>query len=69
MCGRNVEMLAAHDLELWEWDILSALWRTGELEITMGAIAAQTFTTAGSATNRAGRLEMRELVERRQAPP
>jgi DNA-binding MarR family transcriptional regulator len=68
MAAQNSEVLAAHDLELWEWDVLSVLWRGDDCELTMGALGAQTFITAGSVTNRVGRLERRGLVERRQDP-
>lgn len=66
MSSRSAEVLADHDLELWEWDVLAALWRSSDQELTMGEIGAQTFITAGSVTHRVGRLERRGLVERRQ---
>lgn len=68
VAAQNSEVLAAYNLELWEWDVLSVLWSADTVELTMGALRAQTFITAGSVTNRVGRLERRGLVERRQDP-
>jgi DNA-binding MarR family transcriptional regulator len=68
LAARSAAVLAAHDIELWEWDVLSALWRAGAAEVAMGTLGEQLFITAGSVTHRIGRLERRELVVRRQDP-
>ena len=58
-----------HDLELWEFDVLSALRRAGEpYQLSPGALVTQTLVTSGTMTNRIDRLELGGLVERRPAP-
>jgi DNA-binding MarR family transcriptional regulator len=58
-----------HDLELWEFDVLSALRRAGEpYQLSPGALVTQTLVTSGTMTNRIDRLAARGLVERRPAP-
>jgi DNA-binding MarR family transcriptional regulator len=58
-----------HDLELWEFDVLSALRRTGEpYQLSPGTLVTQTLVTSGTMTNRIDRLAARGLVERRPAP-
>nr|WP_297423652.1 MarR family transcriptional regulator [uncultured Actinotalea sp.] len=58
-----------HDLELWEFDVLSALRRTGEpYQLSPGTLVQQTLVTSGTMTNRIDRLAARGLVERRPAP-
>ncbi|HEY3437154.1 MAG TPA: MarR family transcriptional regulator [Actinotalea sp.] len=58
-----------HDLELWEFDVLSALRRAGEpYQLSPGALVTQTLVTSGTMTNRIDRLELRGLVERGPAP-
>lgn len=58
-----------HDLELWEFDVLSALRRAGEpYQLSPGALVTQTLVTSGTMTNRIDRLEARGLVERRPVP-
>ncbi|MCU1432652.1 MAG: MarR family transcriptional regulator [Actinotalea sp.] len=58
-----------HDLELWEFDVLSALRRAGEpYQLSPGALVTQTLVTSGTMTNRIDRLEVGGLVERRPAP-
>jgi DNA-binding MarR family transcriptional regulator len=58
-----------HDLELWEFDVLSALRRTGEpYQLSPGALVTRTLVTSGTMTNRIDRLAARGLVERRPAP-
>ncbi|MCL3861271.1 MarR family transcriptional regulator [Actinotalea sp. K2] len=60
---------ARHELELWEFDVLSALRRAGEpYQLSPGTLVAQTLVTSGTMTNRIDRLASRRLVERRPAP-
>jgi len=59
-------VLARHDLEIWAFDVLSALRRSGPpYELSPGQLLAQTLVTSGTMTNRIDRLEERELVRRR----
>lgn len=58
-----------HDLDLWEFDVLSALRRAGEpYQLSPGTLVQQTLVTSGTMTNRIDRLAARGLVERRPAP-
>ncbi|NCT92754.1 MarR family transcriptional regulator [Cellulomonas sp. APG4] len=58
-----------HDLELWEFDVLSALRRAGEpYQLSPGTLVTQTLVTSGTMTNRIDRLAARGLVERLPAP-
>ncbi|NHN55662.1 MarR family transcriptional regulator [Calidifontibacter sp. DB0510] len=60
---------AAHDLESWEFDVLSALRREGRpYELSPGALGQATLVTSGTMTNRVDRLAQRGYVERRPAP-
>lgn len=60
---------ASHGLEVWEFDVLSALRRVGApYELSPGALGQQTLVTSGTMTNRVDRLAARGLVERRPAP-
>jgi len=60
---------ARHQLEVWEFDVLSALRRAGEpYQLSPGTLVAQTLVTSGTMTNRIDRLAARGLVERRPAP-
>lgn len=54
------------ELELWEYDVLSALRRQGE-PFALGAtrLARETDLSGGAMTNRIDRLEQRDLVHRR----
>src|SRR5215831_14639560 len=48
---------AAHDLETWEFDVLSALRRQGApYELSPGALLRATLVTSGTMTNRIDRL-------------
>ncbi|WP_226913517.1 MarR family winged helix-turn-helix transcriptional regulator [Gephyromycinifex aptenodytis] len=59
----------AHDLDGWEFDVLSALRRAGQpYELSPGALVQQTLSTSGTMTNRIDRLQRRGLVERRPDP-
>jgi DNA-binding MarR family transcriptional regulator len=60
---------ARHQLEVWEFDVLSALRRSGEpYQLSPGTLVAQTLVTSGTMTNRIDRLAGRGLVERLPAP-
>ncbi|HWG02924.1 MAG TPA: MarR family transcriptional regulator [Trebonia sp.] len=59
----------AHDLESWEFDVLSALRRAGPpFQLTPGALLRATLVTSGTMTNRIDRLASRELVRREPDP-
>ncbi len=60
---------AGRGLESWEFDVLSALRRTGSPhELSPGQLVAETLVTSGTMTNRVDRLVARGFVERRPAP-
>ena len=60
---------AAHGLETWEFDVLSALRRQGPpYELSPGALLHTTLVTSGTMTNRINRLEEAGLVRRRPDP-
>ncbi len=60
---------AAHDLEVWEFDVLSALRRAGRpYVLSPGQLLAQTMVTSGTMTNRVDRLEGKGLVQRMPDP-
>jgi DNA-binding MarR family transcriptional regulator len=60
---------SASDLELWEFDVLSALRRAGApYQLSPKALLQQTLVSSGTMTNRIDRLVERELVERRTDP-
>jgi DNA-binding MarR family transcriptional regulator len=64
---RNV--FSAHDLEPWEFDVLTALRRAGPpYELSPGRLITQTLVTSGTMTNRIDRLAAKGLVERRPEP-
>lgn len=59
----------ASDLELWEFDVLSALRRAGTpYQLSPKALLLQTLVSSGTMTNRIDRLVERGLVERRTDP-
>ncbi len=59
------QAFAAHGLELWEFDVLVALRRSGApYELSPGRLLQQTLVTSGTMTNRIDRLAGRGLVER-----
>ncbi len=59
----------ASDLELWEFDVLSALRRAGApYRSSPKALLQQTLVSSGTMTNRIDRLVTRQLVERRTDP-
>ena len=60
---------AEHDLETWEFDVLTALRRAGEpYEMSPGALLRATLVTSGTMTNRIDRLAAAGLVRRRPDP-
>ena len=60
---------AEHGLELWEFDVLSALRRSGKpYQLSPGQLVAQTLVTSGTMTNRVDRLAARGFVERSPDP-
>ncbi|MCK0118099.1 MarR family transcriptional regulator [Isoptericola sp. CG 20/1183] len=60
---------ARHELDTWEFDVLSALRRAGDpYRLSPGTLVAQTLVTSGTMTNRIDRLERRGLVERHRSP-
>jgi DNA-binding MarR family transcriptional regulator len=60
---------AAHGLETWEFDVLSALRRQGTpYQLSPGALLRATLVTSGTMTNRIDRLEASGLVRRRNDP-
>ncbi|MCU1508475.1 MAG: MarR family transcriptional regulator [Glaciihabitans sp.] len=59
----------ASELELWEFDVLSALRRAGTpYQLSPKALLQQTLVSSGTMTNRIDRLVERRLVERRTDP-
>src|SRR5450631_2282293 len=60
---------ASHDLEPWEFDMLSALRRQGPpYQLTPGALLRATLVTSGTMTNRIDRLADAGLVRRLPDP-
>jgi DNA-binding MarR family transcriptional regulator len=56
---------AAHDLDVWEFDVLAALRRAGRpYMLSPGRLIEQTLVTSGTMTNRIDRLADRGLVIR-----
>jgi DNA-binding MarR family transcriptional regulator len=60
---------AAHGLESWEFDVLSALRRQGPpYQLSPGALLRATLVTSGTMTNRIDRLTAAGLVRRNPDP-
>jgi DNA-binding MarR family transcriptional regulator len=60
---------ADHELESWEFDVLSALRRQGPpFQLTPGALLRATLVTSGTMTNRIDRLAAADLVRREPDP-
>jgi DNA-binding MarR family transcriptional regulator len=58
-----------HDLQPWEFDVLTALRRSGAPYcLSPGALLTQTLVTSGTMTNRIDRLTERGLVRREPDP-
>ncbi len=63
------QAFAAHDLETWEFDVLSALRRAGTpYELSPGRLIRETMVTSGTMTNRVDRLTAKGLVSRQPDP-
>ena len=61
-------VFAEQGLDGWEFDVLSALRRSGEpFELTPRDLIQETFVTSGTMTTRLHKLEVRHLVRRRRA--
>lgn len=59
-------VFARHELEIWSFDVLSALRRAvAPPHLSPGQLLAQTLVTSGTMTNRIDHLERRGLVRRR----
>jgi DNA-binding MarR family transcriptional regulator len=60
---------AAHDMESWEFDVLTALRRAGPpYELSPGRLLRATLVTSGTMTNRIDRLAAKDLVKRLPDP-
>lgn len=58
-----------HDLEPWEFDVLSSLRRAGSpYALTPGVLMAELLVSSGTMTNRIDRLETKGLVSRSPSP-
>lgn len=70
LLGRNLEQrigetLAPLDLQVWEFDVLGALWRQGPpYRLACGDLARQALITCSGTTHRVSRLVDRGLVAR-----
>ena len=63
------DAFAAHGLEAWEFDVLSALRRQGPpYQLSPGALLRSTLVTSGTMTNRIDRLAETGLVRRDKDP-
>lgn len=63
------QAFASHRLEAWEFDVLSALRRSGKpYQLSPGQLVHETLVTSGTMTNRVDRLAKRGLVERLPDP-
>lgn len=63
------QIFAEHDLEPWEFDVLSELRRSGDpYQLTPGRLLRATLVTSGTMTNRIDRLATAGLVQRRPDP-
>ncbi len=62
-------VFAAHGMESWEFDVLTALRRAGPpYELSPGRLLRATLVTSGTMTNRIDRLESAGLVRRGPDP-
>lgn len=66
---RISDHFATHDLQLWEFDVLSTLRRSGPpYRLTAGQLVEASMVSSGAITNRIDRLVTRELVTRELDP-
>ncbi len=62
-------VFAQHDIESWEFDVLTTLLRNGPPhQLTPGQLLESMMITSGTMTNRIDRLEKRGLVQRVKSP-
>ena len=67
--GERKRCFAEHGLEVWEFDVLAALRRSGRpYRLSPGQLLQQTHVTSGTMTNRVDRLRARGLVTRHADP-
>ena len=65
----RMRAFAEHSLEGWEFDVLSALRRSGEpYELSPGRLVQETLVTSGTMTNRIDRLATKGWVARLPSP-
>lgn len=65
----RMQAFARHELEGWEFDVLSALRRAGEpYQLSPGRLVQETLVTSGTMTNRIDRLAAKGWVERLPSP-
>lgn len=65
----RMSAFARHALEGWEFDVLSALRRSGEpYQLSPGRLVQETLVTSGTMTNRIDRLATKGWVERLPSP-
>ncbi|MET9887034.1 MarR family transcriptional regulator [Streptomyces sp. NPDC006430] len=63
------DCFAEHDLQLWEFDIIATLLRSGPpYRLTVGALGETAMVTSGAITNRLDRLATRGLIDRQTDP-
>lgn len=62
------EAFSAAGLEGWEFDMLSALRRSGDQALSPGALIQQTLVTSGTMTTRLDKLSARGLISRARSP-
>jgi DNA-binding MarR family transcriptional regulator len=62
-------VFTAHEVEPWEFDVLTALRRAGEpYQLSPGQLLRATLVTSGTMTNRIDRLQAAGLVQRHPDP-
>jgi DNA-binding MarR family transcriptional regulator len=65
---RREQAFAEHGLAAHEFDVLAALRRSNEVQLTPGQLLEATHVTSGTMTNRLDRLAARHLITRRPHP-
>ena len=65
----RAEAFAAHELEVWEFDVLAVLRRSGSpYRLSPKILVQQTMVSSGTMTNRIDRMVERDLVRRLTDP-